>query len=154
MNVTLKFAAVVFVAACGCACSTVSSRTSERLSGTLAIDNYKLAYVCAGSASPTLVLEPPSGISAEEAFEPIFTELTKSNRVCFLERLGFGESDKIPVGLTQTVDDYSKELLNLVKKTSPNKKVIVVGYSFGGFVSRYFAATHPDKVSLARRGTR
>ncbi len=91
-------------------------------------------------------LEPPSGICAKDAFVSVFDEIARTNKVCRFERLGFGRSDPVPQGLNQTVKDYSFELEQLVKLQSPSEKIVLVGYSFGGFIARYFAASHPQKV--------
>lgn len=113
----------------------------------LPVGNYTLAYTCAGTSRPTLILEAPSGIAAEKAYAKIYPELIKRYRVCFAERLGFGKSDKVPDGLVQTTKDYADEVLHLVDTVAPGEKVVLVGYSFGGFITRYFAAVHPDRAA-------
>ena len=113
----------------------------------LQVGNYNLAYTCAGTSRPTLILEAPSGISAEKAYEKIYPELIKRHRVCFAERLGFGKSDEVPEGLVQTTKDYADEVLHLVDAVAPRERVVLVGYSFGGFITRYFAAIHPDRAA-------
>lgn len=113
----------------------------------LRVGDYTLAYTCAGASRPTLILEAPSGIATEKAYEKIYPELAKRYRVCFAERLGFGKSDKVPEGLVQTTRDYADEVLHLVDAVAPEEKVVLVGYSFGGFITRYFAAVHPDRAA-------
>ena len=113
----------------------------------LKIDNYTIAYRCDGEGSPTLVLEPPSGISAEDAFTPILAQLRSKTKVCMYERLGFGQSDAPPPGLRQTARDYSRELELVLKSAAPNDRFVVVGYSFGGFVARCFADSNPRRVA-------
>lgn len=114
--------------------------------GKFKVANHELSYSCAGSGAPNVFLEPPSGISAEMAFAKIFLQIAKTNKVCFYERLGFRESDDAPEGLNQTVKDYSSELEHLIKLKSDSKKLVLVGYSFGGFVMRYYAANNSDRV--------
>lgn len=114
--------------------------------GKFKVNGYELSYSCAGSGSPNVFLEPPSGISAEMAFAKIFLQVAKTNKVCFYERLGFRDSGEVPDGLNQTVKDYSSELEQLIKLRSDSKKIVLVGYSFGGFVMRYYAAKHPERV--------
>lgn len=115
-------------------------------SGKFAVNDYQLAYHCAGSGSPTVFLEPPSGISAEEAFANVFDQIARTSKVCRFERLGFGQSDPVPENLNQTVKDYSDELGALVKRESESEQIVLVGYSFGGFIARYYAASHPEQV--------
>lgn len=125
-------------------CSTASE--VRQTTGRLPVDGYRLEYVCAGDGSPVIFLEAPSGISAEEGFSSIFDEVAASNKVCRLERLGFGDSDPVPAGLNQTVRDYAQELRELVKAVAPDDDVVLVGYSFGGLIARFYAAHHPSHV--------
>lgn len=115
-------------------------------SGHIRVSNYQLEFECAGKGAPNVFLEAPSGISARDAFHKIFNEIAKTNKVCFCERLGFGRSDPIPEGLDQSVKDYAKELDALIKSQSDSQEIVLVGYSFGGFIARYYAAKHPQRV--------
>ncbi len=114
--------------------------------GKFKFHDYELSYSCAGEGAPNVFLEPPSGISAEIAFSKIFLQVARTNKVCFYERLGFRDSDNPPSGLNQTVKDYSAELSHLIDLKSDSEKLILVGYSFGGFVTRYYAANNPNRV--------
>ena len=145
MHFTRLIAAAALLC-CGLAHAEDAASTSADWK-TLAFAGYNLAYTCAGTTRPVLILEAPSGIAAEKAYEKIFGELAKRHRVCFVERLGFGKSDNVPSGLVQTTKDYASEVLRLVDVVAPGEKVVLIGYSFGGFVVRYFAATHPDRTA-------
>lgn len=116
------------------------------ISGHFSVQGYKLAYVCAGNGSPSIFLETPSGRTAEESFSAIFHDIASSNRVCRFDRLGLGDSDPVPEGLNQTVSDYAHELRELVALISPDDDIVLVGYSFGGMVARYYAARYPEHV--------
>src|SRR5690606_38416427 len=100
--------------------STADSEESEKYSY-VSVGEYKLGYKCIGKGLPVIFLEPPSGISAAESFKNVFIELSKNNRVCRHERLGFGVSDPVPEGLDQTVDDYAAELRALVLKEAKDQ---------------------------------
>jgi len=114
--------------------------------GYFSVDGYRLSYVCAGKGSPAIFLETPSGLTAEQSFSPIFDDIAATNRVCRFDRLGLGNSDPVPAGLNQTVSDYAHELRELIKLQSPDDEVVLVGYSFGGLVARYYAAYYPEHV--------
>ena len=142
MRRCFMFAALLGV--CGLAQADATAPLSW---GSLPVGDYELAYACAGKGRPTLILESPSGISAEQAYEKILSEISRSYRACFVERLGLGRSDHVPEGLVQTTKDYAEEVRSLVDQVAPGENLILVGYSFGGFIARYFAATHPDRVA-------
>lgn len=109
--------------------------------------DYRLEYRCRGAGTPVLYLEPPSGLSAAEAFAPVLDALADRTRVCRLERLGFGRSDAPMPGFVQTAADYADELHALVSRVSPDEDIVIVGYSFGGFIARVYADRHPDRVA-------
>ncbi|MBU2677165.1 MAG: alpha/beta fold hydrolase [Gammaproteobacteria bacterium] len=143
MNTWHKFLALLLLTQLA-SCSGAENLAHK--SGRVVIDDYQLAYVCAGQESPTIFLETPSGLSAEESFSPIFQEIAIANKVCRFDRLGMGDSDPVPEGLNQTVRDYSRELEALVDLVSPDDDIVIVGYSFGGLVARYYAAHNPSRV--------
>lgn len=115
--------------------------------GKFKVNDYALSYTCAGQGKPNVFLEAPSGISAEDAFANVFSAIAKRTRVCRYERLGFGRSDDVSAGLNQTVADYSGELKRFIELHASSDKVVLVGYSFGGFIARHFTAKNPEKVS-------
>ena len=115
--------------------------------GMLDFPGYKLEYRCSGEGVPVLFLESPSGLGAEEAFAPVFDEMATRTRVCQLDRLGFVSSDAPVPGLVQTASDYAEELHALVSRASPADPIVVVGYSFGGFIAKVYADRHPERVA-------
>lgn len=115
--------------------------------GMLKVDGYSLEYACAGTGSPVFYLEAPSGLSAKEAYAGVFDDIAARTKACRLERLGFGKSDSPPEGLRQTAGDYAAELHALVREVSPDERIVVVGYSFGGFIARVYADRHPESVA-------
>jgi len=117
------------------------------LNGMLEFQDYRLEYRCRGEGVPVLYLESPSGLSATEAFAPVFDAMADRTRVCLLERLGFGHSDAPIPGLVQTARDYADELHVLVERISPDDEIIIAGYSFGGFIARVYADRHPERVT-------
>jgi pimeloyl-ACP methyl ester carboxylesterase len=115
--------------------------------GSLAHADYQLEYQCRGEGRPVVFLEAPSGLSAAEAFAPVWEAIARRTRVCRLERLGFGASDAPVAGLVQTASDYASELHALVARTAPDQGIVIVGYSFGGFIARVYADRHRHRVA-------
>jgi pimeloyl-ACP methyl ester carboxylesterase len=112
----------------------------------LPMAGYRLAYKCLGSGSPTLILEPPSGISVETAYKNVLPQLAAKHKTCFYERVGFGPSDAAPPGLWQTASDYRAEADKMIELAAPNDPLLLVGYSFGGLVARQLAQRHAERV--------
>lgn len=115
--------------------------------GSFQFQERELAYFCTGSGAPTLILEAPSGISNEEAFGNVLPALAERGRVCAYERAFYGASDPLPAGAHQSVDDYAAELRTFLGSGAVDGPLVFVGFSYGGFVARYYTGHHPDQVA-------
>ena len=105
-----------------------------------------LAWFCAGSGSPMLILEAPSGVSNEEAFKNVLPQLVQRGRVCAYERAFYGASDPLPEGQVQTLSDYAAELAAFLNSVATDEHYVLVGFSYGGWVARYHAGHSPQAV--------
>ena len=114
--------------------------------GVFTVDGRNLSFFCAGEGSPTLVLEAPSGISNEDAYTKVLAGLVSENRVCAYERAHYGSSDPLAPGVVQNVEDYSKELKRFLSLESVPPPYLFVGFSYGGFVTRYYTGHNPQNV--------
>jgi len=63
---------------------------------------------------------------------------------CVYDRAGYGWSDPSP--FNGDVRQLATEANQLLKQVSDNKKLIVVGHSFGGFVVRMLAQHRPSQI--------
>lgn len=115
--------------------------------GSFEFEGRSLAWFCIGQGEPTLILEAPSGLSNEEAYGAVVPALAEQNRVCAYERAHYGDSDPLPPGQIQSVRDYALELQAFLGLESMREPFVLVGYSYGGWVSRYFTASHPESVA-------
>jgi len=144
------------VVACGCsagqslpgASSTSGGSPAPAVTARADVGGYSLAYECMGTGSPTVILEAGYTSSGVRTFgDVIMPELAGSTRVCTYDRAGDGTSDPRPTrvrpltGATQA--DELAALLAAIHITGP---FVMVGHSYGGVVSREFAATHPGQV--------
>ena len=112
---------------------------------TFRVGDWELDYVCKGTGSPVTFLEPPSGDPSESTFYNVFDAFAKTNKTCIYTRLGNGD-DPRGEGLNLTGWDYVKQLEALVEIEAKDQPIIMVGYSFGRFVSHLFASKYPEKV--------
>ena len=112
------------------------------------IGGYSLAYQCAGHGSPTVILEAGYTASGIDTYGPaILPSIAHATRVCTYDRAGDGVSDLRPrwvkplTGATQ-----ARELHRLLAAIHVGGPYVVVGHSYGGMISREFAALYPDQV--------
>ena len=71
-------------------------------------------------------------------------EFFKDHNILTYDLLGHG---KTPLEKTQlNFEDFTKQLLNLIKELEINK-IHLVGFSLGSLIARHFAAIHGDKLS-------
>lgn len=130
-------------------CTVVFAETGAPLPiehGSFAVDGRALSYFCVGKGSHTLILEAPSGISNAEAYQNVLPTLAADYRVCAYERAAYGGSPPLPEGMVQSLNDYARELGHFLALETIPKPVYLLGYSYGGFVARYFTAHHPEQV--------
>lgn len=109
------------------------------------VDDWTFDYTCKGEGSPVTILEPPSGDPSETTFYNVFDAFSKSNKTCIYHRLGNG-ADMRAEGLNFTGWDYVKHLEKLVELEAKDTPIILVGYSYGRFVSHLYTSKYPDKV--------
>lgn len=94
---------------------------------------------------PTIILESGGGMDSGQwaAFGPRLAEATGATVVSY-DRAGFGRSD-----LPDTPYDLAQEtewLWVALEKLGLDHDLVLVGHSYGGFLLRHEAATHPEAV--------
>lgn len=108
------------------------------------VGGYRLHLYCAGSGTPTVVLE--SGLGETGAYWGwISTALALETRVCAYDRAGRGWSDSARVpqdGLAVATDLHA--LLERARVPSP---FVLVGHSSGAEYVRIFAGRYPEHVA-------
>jgi pimeloyl-ACP methyl ester carboxylesterase len=145
---------VPLLAACSSPGAPAGSTTSDVSStapatGRADIGGYSLAYECMGAGSPTVVLEAGYTASGLDTFgEAIMPVLARTTRVCTYDRAGDGTSDQRPARIKPlTGATQANELAKLLRVLHVSGPFVMVGHSYGGVISREFAAAHPDQVS-------
>ena len=129
-------------------------------------DGRTLFLACAGEGSPTVILEAGLHESSEAWTESapippasgpdVFSALAEHTRVCRYDRPGTviveGESIKLtdrstPVRNPRTIDQTAADLERLVVAAGLSGPFVLVGHSMGGYMSVYYAQTHPEDVA-------
>jgi len=113
------------------------------------IGGYRLHLYCMGEptdGSPTVILEQGLG-GTSPAWALIQPEAAKATRVCSYDRAGLGWSDPAPKGVSRDGKEVATELHTLLQKANITGPYVMVGHSFGGLYTLFFAHQYPDEVA-------
>jgi pimeloyl-ACP methyl ester carboxylesterase len=109
-------------------------------------NGLRLHYVDTGGTGPVLVLVP--GLTANlHSFDGLLAAgLGERLRVLAFDARGRGQSDRPESGYT--MDDHAADLLGALDVLGLDR-VALGGHSFGGLLTYYVAANHPERVERA-----
>jgi hypothetical protein len=126
-----------------------SMMSSAPAAGRVDVGGYDLAYECRGTGPVTIVTEAGYDSAGTSAFIDLMDPLARIGRVCAYDRAGTGTSDPRPKAVADglTVMDEAAELHALLQGAGIEPPYVLVGHSFGGFVSRLFATAYPDETA-------
>ena len=108
------------------------------------LETHRLYYECMGSGQPAVVIDYGIGGSAI-AWRDLQQRLAGETTVCAYDRAGYGWSDPGPS--PRTTESAAAELHALVEHLKLAGPIVLVGHSFGGFNTRYYAARWPTEVA-------
>jgi pimeloyl-ACP methyl ester carboxylesterase len=108
------------------------------------VGGFRLHLHCSGTGSPAIVMDAALGGSSISwsLIQPHISALAKA---CSYDRAGFGWSDAGP--LPRTAGRAADELHTLLRRADVPPPYLLVGHSFGGLVTRIFAARYRDEVA-------
>jgi hypothetical protein len=137
------------LAACGSSAgSTPGSVSHEMLTeGRVDVGGYELDWVCRGTGSPTIVLEAGYDSAGIDTWSDLLRPISRISRVCTYDRAGTGGSDRRLDGVRVTSMLQAEELHRLLDGAGVAPPYVMVGHSYGGFISRLFAAMYPSETS-------
>jgi pimeloyl-ACP methyl ester carboxylesterase len=108
------------------------------------VGGHRLHLRCAGSGSPTVLLE--SGLGETGAYWGwILPAVSSDTRVCVYDRAGRGWSDPAP--LPQDGVAVATDLHNLLDRAQVPGPFVLVGHSSGAQYVRIFAGRYPEQVA-------
>jgi pimeloyl-ACP methyl ester carboxylesterase len=109
----------------------------------VAANGIRLHYLDHGGSGPVLVLAPGLTANAHSFDGLIHAGLDDAARVLALDLRGRGESDQPPSGYA--MDDHARDVLALLDALGL-ERVVMGGHSFGGLLTYWLAANHPERV--------
>jgi pimeloyl-ACP methyl ester carboxylesterase len=113
------------------------------------VGGYQLAYECAGTGSPAVILEAGYTASGIDTYGgTILPAIARDTRVCTYDRAGDGLSDARPASVQPlTGGTQARELHAMLATAGVAPPYVVVGHSYGGMVVREFARIYPREVA-------
>jgi pimeloyl-ACP methyl ester carboxylesterase len=119
------------------------------------VGGYRLHLTCAGSGTPTVILEAGLGGSAD-GWIKVMPEVEKFTRVCAYDRANEGKSDAALRRFTHIGDrtyielrngeDVVRDLHTLLSNAHENGPYVIVGHSLGGLYSILYANAYPKQI--------
>jgi pimeloyl-ACP methyl ester carboxylesterase len=103
-----------------------------------------LYLTCAGSGSPTVLLEAGAGGDTFNWSE-VQPQLARTTRTCAYDRAVAGNS-VAPPGVRDARDELG-DLERLLAQTHIGPPYVLVGHSYGGVLVRVFADAHPEETA-------
>jgi pimeloyl-ACP methyl ester carboxylesterase len=137
----------VVAATPSCAQAIVPSSVYTRPQRLIPVDGARrLNLYCAGTGSPTVLLEAGAGNSMM-TWRLVQAEIAHLTRVCAYDRAGLGFSD----AATRPSNDanMADDLHRLIKAAHIATPIVFVGHSLGGEVGLFFAAHYPAELAGA-----
>jgi RTX calcium-binding nonapeptide repeat (4 copies) len=109
------------------------------------VGGYSLYIQCAGSGSPTVILETggPSASLQNPGWLAMRAAVAAETRVCAYDRADLGASDERPAGMARTGETLANELQRLLANAQIPGPYVLYGSSLGGLISLSHALRLP-----------
>jgi pimeloyl-ACP methyl ester carboxylesterase len=146
LGTSLVVAAVCFGAVYQAIASHFDSNAFPPPGRRIDVGGYRLHLYCQGRGNPTIVVNPGVGVWSIQ-WSKIQAALAQDTRICTYDRGGYGWSDS---GVsTPTASQAADELHVLLEKAAEHGPYVLVGESYGGYVTRLFVKKYrPDVVAV------
>ena len=108
------------------------------------VRGHKLHLLCKWNAGPTVVIEQGAG-EPSRLWWPVLDKISEFASVCSYDRAGYGWSE--PVAAGRTIAARAEELHTLLANAGIPGPYVLVAHSYGGFIVRCFARSHPDQTA-------
>lgn len=124
--------------------TALERRAFPRPGGLVSIGDHQLHLYCAGSGSPTVILEAPAA-GASAAWADVQAPLAALTRVCSYDRSGLGWSEA--GDRPHDPGRVPEELRTLLTAAKENGPFVIAGHGLGAAYARMFAARPDGEVA-------
>ncbi|MBK8137963.1 MAG: alpha/beta hydrolase [Chloroflexi bacterium] len=107
-------------------------------------NGIQLAYLDHGGSGEPLILMHGLSANSHHFDGLIAAGLAKHFRVLAVDLRGRGLSEK-PTGMVYSPQDHAKDILSMMDALNLDR-VLLGGHSYGGLMTMYIGANHPDRV--------
>jgi CubicO group peptidase (beta-lactamase class C family)/pimeloyl-ACP methyl ester carboxylesterase len=122
------------------------TNATGRFDGLFDVDGRQIYLSCAGTGSPTVVLE--SGLNDPAApWFAVESAVAPFTRVCSYDRANTAGGASGPVPTPRAARDAVEDLHALLAAAQLPGPYVLVGHSTGGLTSRLYASTYPNEVA-------
>lgn len=109
--------------------------------------SFKLYYEEYGKGPALYILSGGPGEAPEHPYRQIVDSLKSFYTCILIHQRGSGKSRNIPITQTTiTIQNYTQDI-ELLQKKRGDKKITLLGISWGGLLVMNYAALHPESVS-------
>jgi pimeloyl-ACP methyl ester carboxylesterase/predicted glycosyltransferase len=108
-------------------------------------DGVKIYYELYENDGPTVLLMPTWSLFHSRHWKMQIPYLSRHFRVLTFDGRGNGKSDHVKDPRLHNVSEYLADAIAVMDATATDQAV-VVGLSFGGYLTAHFAAQHPDRT--------
>lgn len=141
VNVLLSVTLTILLTSAG------GEKDPGRVEGWYDAGGYRLWITCAGPRTRNATVILAGGLTNGSAtWDTVFPALTRTSRACVYDRSGVNLSDQGPL----EADGYAggvRELRALLGKLNERGPHVLVGWTYGAEVMRYYAQQHPRDVA-------
>ncbi len=142
--------AIAVLAAAGATYQVIGTGNDERAfpppGKLIDVGGYRLHLHCVGDGSPTVILDAMGdGTSVNWAW--VQPEVARKTRTCAYDRAGRGWSEAS--SKPRDAVNIAAELHTLLANAHIDPPYVMVGHSYGGFITREYAADFPGDVAGA-----
>lgn len=140
----MKYLLVIWLSILGCS-GDANAEDIFHEDGFYTVNGVELYYEVFGEGEPFILLHGGPGMYHDELV-PFFMEFAKTHQVIFYDQRGNGKSIMENVNSTTFSTELLVDDIEGLRQAFGIDKLNIIGHSWGGLLSLYYAAKYPENV--------